>query len=130
AEPAEPASGAPRPARRTRSAADGSASQAAPPAEAGPDTAAPESEAPRPARRNRSASDGSVSQAPAPEPEAPRRPAPRSPDAPWHNPKPAFDEPEPGPAPEAEPRPQPEATPEARPEAGPGTDHDTTGGDA
>ncbi|MFD0374014.1 NADH-quinone oxidoreductase subunit C [Streptomyces sp. NPDC127112] len=123
---------APGTTRRTRSAADGSASQAAPPAEAGPDTAAPESEAPRPARRNRSASDGSVSQAPAPEPEAPRRPAPRSPDAPWHNPKPAFDEPapEPGPAAEAEPRPQPEATPEARPEAGPGTDHDTTGGDA
>ncbi|GAA0303969.1 NADH-quinone oxidoreductase subunit C [Streptomyces polychromogenes] len=109
--PGEPSAEAPRPARRTRSAADGSASQAAP---------APGADAPRPARRSRSASDGSASQASAPEPEAPRRPAPRSADAPWHNPKPAFDEPAP------EPRPEPEAG--ADPESD--HDHDTTGGDA
>ncbi|MFE3287112.1 NADH-quinone oxidoreductase subunit C, partial [Streptomyces sp. NPDC059233] len=55
------------PARRTRSVADGSASQADAPPEA-PGTAAEEA---RP----------------------PRRPAARSSDAPWHNPKPAFGEP-------------------------------------
>ncbi|MFF4577797.1 NADH-quinone oxidoreductase subunit C [Streptomyces sp. NPDC001373] len=132
-------SGAARPARRTRSAADGSASQTAPAPDAGtpaaaepgtPRPAAPAGEAeaqdpeaaaagtPRPARRSRSASDGSASQTPAPEPEAPRRPAPRSADAPWHNPKPAFEEPAPGPGP------KPEAGPDPDP------DHDTTGGDA
>ncbi|MGE7386080.1 NADH-quinone oxidoreductase subunit C [Streptomyces sp. NPDC004126] len=116
----------PGPARRTRSVADGSASQAAP-------------DAPRPARRTRSASEGSASQAAAPvepgtpdtpagqaaaaapEPEAPRRPVPRSADAPWHNPKPAFEEP---PAPEAEPGPKPESDTDTD------TDTDTTGGDA
>ncbi|MEW1634017.1 NADH-quinone oxidoreductase subunit C [Streptomyces sp. NPDC093801] len=117
-EPA-PDTEAPRPARRTRSAADGSASQAAPEPDAeAPAPGGPAVEAPSPARRTRSAADGSASQGPAPEPEAPRRPAPRSADAPWHNPKPAFDEPapEPGPKPEAGPDPDP--------------DHDTTGGDA
>ncbi|MFE1553923.1 NADH-quinone oxidoreductase subunit C [Streptomyces sp. NPDC058734] len=128
-----------RPPRRTRSASDGSASQAAAPAEPGtPETpAAPgaaadtAADAPRPVRRTRSAADGSASQAtppeaqgggsasqePAPEPEAPRRPAPRSADAPWHNPKPAFEEPQ---APEPKPGPKPETEP----------DTDTTGGDA
>ncbi|WP_405979221.1 NADH-quinone oxidoreductase subunit C [Streptomyces sp. NBC_00158] len=146
-EPGTPETGAPvppaaapgpaRPPRRTRSASDGSASQAAPPEPGTPDSPAEAPETPRPARRTRSASDGSASQTPpapdtppeatatatatatAPEPEAPRRPAPRSADAPWHNPKPAFEEP---PAPEAEPKPRP------RPEAEPETD--TTGGDA
>ncbi|MFK0221308.1 NADH-quinone oxidoreductase subunit C [Streptomyces vinaceus] len=147
---------APRPARRTRSVSEGSASQAAAPAESGA-----QAEAPRPARRTRSVSEGSASQAAAPatpdtpdtpaEPEAQggqddaaagravrgrtvapgRRPAPRSTDAPWHNPQPAFVEPEPGgepeperkarTAPDAEPDPEPDPAPEAapRPEAGP-----------
>ncbi|MFG2664356.1 NADH-quinone oxidoreductase subunit C [Streptomyces sp. NPDC048387] len=118
ATPAEPApDAAPRPPRRTRSASDGSASQATP-AEPAPDAA------PRPPRRTRSAADGSASQAAAPEPEAPRRPAPRSADAPWHHPKPAFDETEP--APRAEPAPGQAPDPDPEPEP----DHDTTGGDA
>ncbi|AZM90552.1 MULTISPECIES: NADH-quinone oxidoreductase subunit C [Streptomyces] len=120
---------APRPARRTRSASDGSASQAAPEPPAPDAVQAPDTA--RPPRRSRSAADGSASQAaapaepggpgtpagqaPAPEPEAPRRPAPRSADAPWHNPKPAFEEP---PAPEAKPQPDTD------------TETDTTGGDA
>ncbi|MFD8885969.1 NADH-quinone oxidoreductase subunit C [Streptomyces erythrochromogenes] len=112
-----------RPPRRSRSAADGSASQAAG-AEA-PDDAAPGTEAPeapaRPPRRTRSAADGSAGQA-AGEPAAPRRPAPRSSDAPWHDPKPAFDEPAPEAAPKAEPgagpAPDPKA-PKAEPGAGP-----------
>ncbi|MEW2575801.1 NADH-quinone oxidoreductase subunit C, partial [Streptomyces syringium] len=94
---AEPAAGTPaaapeRPARRSRSVSEGSASQAAPSAEAAG------AEAPaRPARRSRSASEGSASQATPPaEAEAPAaerpRPAPRSADAPWHHARPAFDE--------------------------------------
>ncbi|MET3986356.1 NADH-quinone oxidoreductase subunit C [Streptomyces sp. PvR034] len=88
----------PRPARRTRSVSDGSASQA--PAEATPGTPEPPAP-PRPARRTRSVSDGSASQtapegppaSPAPDAPspAPRRTAPRSSDAPWHDPKPAFE---------------------------------------
>ncbi|MGW7193485.1 NADH-quinone oxidoreductase subunit C, partial [Streptomyces sp. NPDC054838] len=50
------------PARRTRSVAEGSASQAPPPAEAAP----PEATAPRPARRTRSVAEGSASQTPPP----------------------------------------------------------------
>ncbi|WP_328789215.1 NADH-quinone oxidoreductase subunit C [Streptomyces sp. NBC_00273] len=149
-----------RPARRTRSAADGSASQAAEAAPApeapGTDASAPGAEAPeapaRPARRTRSAADGSASQDPGtepaapdagapatePAPRAPRRPAPRSSDAPWHDPKPAFDEPAPEPAPKTEPArktepgptpkagPAPERRP-AEPETDPTTDN---GGDA
>ncbi|MFJ9939363.1 NADH-quinone oxidoreductase subunit C [Streptomyces erythrochromogenes] len=91
---------APRPARRTRSAADGSASRPAGPA--APDDAAPAAEPPA---------------------RAPRRPAPRSSDAPWHDPKPAFDKPAPEPAPKTEPGPEPKA----RPETDPTTDN---GGDA
>ncbi|WP_405423568.1 NADH-quinone oxidoreductase subunit C [Streptomyces erythrochromogenes] len=128
--PDAPAAGAPeapaRPPRRSRSASDGSASQSAdapgtdtpgaepdaPGAEpAGTGTEVPDA-APRPARRTRSAADGSAS-----------RPAPRSSDAPWHDPKPAFDEPAPEPAPKAEPG----AEPKARPETDPTTDN---GGDA
>ncbi|MFD6873908.1 MULTISPECIES: NADH-quinone oxidoreductase subunit C [unclassified Streptomyces] len=119
----------PRPPRRTRSVSDGSASQAA--AEAAPP---PESDAPpRPPRRTRSVSDGSASQAAA---EAASSPAPRSADAPWHNPKPAFEDPAapatgtgptpdepgpeaaPGPDPEAAPRPAPD--PALKPPAAPG----------
>ncbi|MFF2075584.1 NADH-quinone oxidoreductase subunit C [Kitasatospora sp. NPDC058162] len=92
--------------RRTRSVAEGSASQAggeAPAADAdaaAPAAAAPAAEGAPPVRadrprRTRSVSDGSVSQAadadePGPERPAPVRPA--SSDAPWHNPVPAHDE--------------------------------------
>ncbi|WP_327736880.1 NADH-quinone oxidoreductase subunit C [Streptomyces nojiriensis] len=127
------AEAAPRPPRRTRSVSEGSASQSAP---ADAATGAAGEAAPRPPRRTRSVADGSVSQtpaqpqstAPAPAPDeaaAPRRPAPRSSDAPWHDPKPAFEEPAPGSAPEAEPgtgpEPDPKAAPKADPKAEPGT---------
>ncbi|WP_405788335.1 NADH-quinone oxidoreductase subunit C [Streptomyces sp. NBC_01367] len=145
---------APRPPRRTRSVSEGSASQAS--ETSAPDASAPGAEAPeapaRPARRTRSAADGSASQDPGtepaapdagapatePAPRAPRRPAPRSSDAPWHDPKPAFDEPAPEPAPKTEPArktepgptpkagPAPERRP-AEPETDPTTDN---GGDA
>ncbi|MGW1642432.1 NADH-quinone oxidoreductase subunit C, partial [Streptomyces lavendulae] len=83
---AAPTAGAPdpaRPARRTRSASDGSASQAT------PDAAAPEATTPdpaRPARRTRSASEGSASQttqaadaaAPAPDAAVPTAGAPEA----------------------------------------------------
>ncbi|WSB92708.1 NADH-quinone oxidoreductase subunit C [Streptomyces cellulosae] len=127
------------PARRARSASEGSASQR----EGAPGTGGP--------RRARSASEGSASQrgaqdqapaandtaaAPAEEPRDRKPPAaPRSPDAPWHHARPAFEEPEPAPepaperesepGPEAEPRPEPTAAarpepePEARPEPEP-----------
>ncbi|MFK0011121.1 NADH-quinone oxidoreductase subunit C [Streptomyces sp. NPDC091027] len=114
AESAAPGAEAPeapaRPPRRTRSVSEGSASQAA-----AADPGAESSEAPaRPVRRTRSASDGSASQGAAdpaepaapdadPAARAPRRPAPRSSDAPWHDPKPAYDETAPRPAPEAGP---------------------------
>lgn len=125
--PAEAAPAA-RPVRRTRSVADGSASQtpaaAATPAEAEAPATAPEAtQAPtdaapaRPVRRTRSASEGSASQAEAPadaagapatEPGtggAPARPVRGSTDAPWHNPKPAFDTPPAPPAAPATPAP-------------------------
>ncbi|MFF2650880.1 NADH-quinone oxidoreductase subunit C [Streptomyces sp. NPDC058045] len=101
-----------RPARRTRTSAEGSAAQRAngpEPAgssEGGGDssgTAGSGTAAARP-RRSRSASGGSASQrsegAPAPEPGAPK---PESGDAPWHHARPAFDE-QPAP-PEGEPAP-------------------------
>ncbi|MFJ6860379.1 NADH-quinone oxidoreductase subunit C [Streptomyces werraensis] len=105
------------PSRRSRSASKGSASQR----EGAPGTGGP--------RRARSASEGSASQrteqdqapaaddtaaAPSEEPRDRKPPvAPRSPDAPWHHARPAFEEPEP----KAAPRPEP--GPEARPEPGP-----------
>ncbi|WP_395571963.1 NADH-quinone oxidoreductase subunit C [Streptomyces sp. BK79] len=126
------------PARRARSAGEGSASQRA--AESG-------SAEPRPARRTRSASEGSASQRPASAPDTPTaapgtpaggdagrsgratepepKPAPsapRSPDAPWHHARPAFDTPEPEPEPDSEPEsrrdtePRPEPTPDAEPQ--------------
>ncbi|MFG3158541.1 NADH-quinone oxidoreductase subunit C [Streptomyces sp. NPDC048232] len=121
-----------RPVRRTRTAGEGSASQASPPS-TGTGTA-PGTEAPSAPRRSRTAAEGSASQTPsadqtspadessaAPAPrrsrsasqgsasqraatdagqpektgssgEAPAS-APRSPDAPWHHDRPAFDEP-------------------------------------
>ncbi|MFI7383242.1 NADH-quinone oxidoreductase subunit C [Streptomyces sp. NPDC049813] len=93
-----------RPARRSRSASEGSASQSVAPAAAEaaapPATDAPGSQArpARPARRARSVSEGSASQRPAAGdgPAATGAPAaPRSSDAPWHHAKPAFDEPDP-----------------------------------
>ncbi|MFE6758724.1 NADH-quinone oxidoreductase subunit C [Streptomyces sp. NPDC057684] len=136
--PARPARGAgraagDRPVRRTRTAGEGSASQAAPD---GTDAAAA-----APPRRSRSASQGSASQTPT-TPEAPATPespaAPESPagpkkaaapetpaapkpdtagksgatgDAPWHHARPAFDEPKPA-APE-EPTPETPDAPDA-----------------
>ncbi|GGS86247.1 MULTISPECIES: NADH-quinone oxidoreductase subunit C [Streptomyces] len=119
--PAEGAQAPVRPARRTRSASEGSASQAA----ATPAPAEGAQAPVRPARRTRSASEGSASQAagatPPREGEAPaaageERPAPKAParrssDAPWHDPKPAFDEAEPPAAPERKPGPAPAAGP-------------------
>ncbi|EPH44898.1 NADH-quinone oxidoreductase subunit C [Streptomyces aurantiacus] len=116
-----------RPARRTRTAGEGSASQApgqAPsqaPGQSADQPATPE--ATTPVRRARSASQGSASQrtepastppsppvtepTPAPEPEAKPQPGPRSADAPWHHARPAF-EPE-APRPDAPATPEPEA---------------------
>ncbi|GAA2448355.1 NADH-quinone oxidoreductase subunit C [Streptomyces lavendulocolor] len=97
-----------RPVRRAGTAGEGSASQQAPEATA-PQAAGP--------RRARSASEGSASQAAAPATPAgqPAEPAPdtpprrpRSADAPWNNPRPAFDDaPAPAPEPPAAPAPQP-----------------------
>lgn len=84
---------APSTPRRSRTAAEGSASQT-PPAEGS-------SAAPAP-RRSRSASQGSASQRAATDAGQPEKTgasgdapasAPRSPDAPWHHDRPAFDEP-------------------------------------
>ncbi|MGA5818769.1 NADH-quinone oxidoreductase subunit C [Kitasatospora sp. NPDC094028] len=121
-----PAVRADRP-RRTRSVAEGSASQAAetpvaaqtpaatetPAVEGAPAEGAPAVRADRP-RRTRSVSDGSVSQAAAAA-ERPERPAPartRSSDAPWHNPVPARAE-EPAEGGAAEPEPAAERKPDA-----------------
>ncbi|MFH9175859.1 NADH-quinone oxidoreductase subunit C [Streptomyces albogriseolus] len=117
------------PARRSRSASEGSASQR----EGAPGTGGP--------RRARSASEGSASRragqdqapgaddtaaAPAEEPRDRTPPAaPRSPDAPWHHARPAFEEPEPEaasrpePDPGARPEPDPEPNPDTEPETGP-----------
>lgn len=78
------------PARRSRSASDGSASQRPEPDASTPAPA-------RPARRSRSASEGSASQRPASDaPGGTSGPPPRvrSTDAPWHDARPAFDEPD------------------------------------
>ncbi|MEW2068242.1 NADH-quinone oxidoreductase subunit C [Streptomyces sp. NPDC007346] len=71
--------------RRSRSAADGSASQ----------QQAPEASTPRPPRRSRSASQGSASQ------------RARATDAPWHDAQPAFDDPGAPSEGPGEPSPQP-----------------------
>ncbi|MEU6885216.1 NADH-quinone oxidoreductase subunit C [Streptomyces viridosporus] len=142
--PSEPAAPAAPPARRARSASEGSASQRAGARGAGGP------------RRARSASEGSASQraasdraaspggtgpadgAPAPGP-AGGRPerepsgAPRSPDAPWHHARPAFDRPEaedgtgagPETASEAERK---TAGPDVSPDTAPDTTPETAGG--
>ncbi|MEU9140260.1 NADH-quinone oxidoreductase subunit C [Streptomyces sp. NPDC048404] len=130
-----------RPARRARSASQGSASQRAqetpppPPTPANEPTAASEpkavaeptavtepaasSEPAAPASGSRAAESDSATK-------PVRRPAaPRGSDAPWHQPKPAFDEaepkPEPAPKPEPEPapKPEPEPAPKSEPEPEP-----------
>ncbi|MFD5428149.1 NADH-quinone oxidoreductase subunit C [Streptomyces sp. NPDC127084] len=124
-----------RPARRTRSVTEGSASQTAPEAAEAPSTA--------PARRARTAAEGSASQQPsaatprrahtASEGSATQRaedtppstsPRPRSTDAPWHHARPAFDDTTPeaetkgAPAPgESVPASEAEASPAPAPEA-------------
>ncbi|MFG3495495.1 NADH-quinone oxidoreductase subunit C [Streptomyces sp. NPDC047928] len=73
----------------------------------------------RPVRRTRTASEGSASQAPdTPAATPPSRP--RGTDAPWNNPRPAFEEP-PAPAPDTTPAPapKPDATPAPEPEPTP-----------
>ncbi|MET9851842.1 NADH-quinone oxidoreductase subunit C [Streptomyces sp. NPDC006450] len=125
---AEPTPAPARPVRRSRSVADGSASQTAAPAEA----------------------EGT----PAAEPQAPARPVRGSTDAPWHNPKPAFDTPQAPPAApptqaepatpadgtagSAEPEPESESASKSAPKTDPvdpesdtdPTPHDPTGGAA
>ncbi|WKD33176.1 NADH-quinone oxidoreductase subunit C [Streptomyces xanthophaeus] len=107
---------APRPPRRTRSVADGSASQtpaAAPtPTEApAPDSAPTAAPAPDETAAGAAPDTGEAAA-------APRRPAPRSSDAPWHDPKPAFEEPAPGPAPKADPGTRPTTDPTTDPDNG------------
>ncbi|ORT59731.1 NADH-quinone oxidoreductase subunit C [Streptomyces sp. CB03238] len=117
-----------RPVRRTRTAGEGSASQAAP-EPAATEAAATEAAATEaaPPRRTRSASAGSASQRgtePATETSPTPPPRTRSTDAPWNNPRPAFDdtsaptpeaprEPEVAPASEAAPAPEVAPAPEA-----------------
>ncbi|GHH86006.1 NADH-quinone oxidoreductase subunit C [Streptomyces capitiformicae] len=115
-----------RPPRRTRTAAEGSATQpptspepTAPEAQPAPGEPPARPERTRPAgpRRARTASGGSASQR-ATSAEAPAsgdqaatpRPTPRTTDAPWHHARPAFDEPEP--TPEAAPTPKQPKTPD------------------
>ncbi|MFJ2090014.1 NADH-quinone oxidoreductase subunit C [Streptomyces sp. NPDC087901] len=136
-----------RPARRTRSASEGSAAQQPP---AAPTEATDTEPAPRtaPARRTRTASQGSTSQQtpvpptpavsptpPTPSGEEPKDSqaaapsAPRTPEAPWHDARPAFDDapsddaptgnapdPEPAPTPDPEPAPTPDPEPAPTPE--------------
>ncbi|WP_406272041.1 NADH-quinone oxidoreductase subunit C [Streptomyces sp. NBC_00191] len=92
-----------RPPRRARSVSEGSASQAAAVPEATAGAENPEAPAARP-RRARTASEGSASQQP------PAAARPGTPDAPWHHARPAFDESAPAePAPtEDRPTPAPE----------------------
>ncbi|MEU7165012.1 NADH-quinone oxidoreductase subunit C [Streptomyces morookaense] len=103
------------PVRRARSASEGSASQAA---EAPVRRARSASEgsasqaAAAPARRARSAADGSASQQPATEEPRPAT-RPRSSDAPWHHARPAFDSPERPEAAEPHTAPAPEPAPGA-----------------
>ncbi|MFE2304059.1 NADH-quinone oxidoreductase subunit C [Streptomyces sp. NPDC059445] len=112
-----------RPARRSRSVSQGSASQRT---EQQPSPTPAPTPTPTPAPTS-PAAEGELT-APA-APSAGRSAAPRSSDAPWHQPKPAFDDsepkpdrPEPQPKPDLKPEPAPEpeagaaAAPEAKPE--------------
>ncbi|MFD9072196.1 NADH-quinone oxidoreductase subunit C [Streptomyces lasiicapitis] len=119
AAPARPARGAAgraageRPARRTRTAGEGSASQAADkPAGQAADKPAGQPEAAAPVRRARSASQGSASQQRT-EPKSESAPATgptATPDAPWHHARPAFE-------PDAPATPEPKAPEPKTPEA-------------
>ncbi|MFJ8918234.1 NADH-quinone oxidoreductase subunit C [Streptomyces sp. NPDC102415] len=99
--PARPARGAraagDRPVRRARSASEGSAAQRpdatpGPDAAQGPDTEETPQAAARP-RRSRSVSQGSASQQPPATPPPPAEAPGPAGDAPWHDARPAFDEP-------------------------------------
>ncbi|TXS50567.1 NADH-quinone oxidoreductase subunit C [Streptomyces sp. uw30] len=90
--------------RRSRSASQGSASQRTTPDAAAPEAAAPDKSAPESAVPDESAPDTATSEAAPPK-------APRSPDAPWHHARPAFDEPEPEPERPSESEPEPESAP-------------------
>ncbi|MET8948310.1 NADH-quinone oxidoreductase subunit C [Streptomyces sp. NPDC004542] len=145
-----------RPVRRTRTAGEGSVSQAA--AEAAAAEATPDQAPPTAPRRARSATGGSASQraqdarsaggaestAPTEPTEptvtppdtsarpAPRSTAPHSSDAPWHHARPAFDEPEAKREREPESEPEPARKPEPESGVEPGeespTRNDPTGG--
>ncbi|WP_327409157.1 NADH-quinone oxidoreductase subunit C [Streptomyces sp. NBC_01281] len=104
-----------RPARRTRSAGQGSASQRAAetvtPTEAGPTDAGEPASGP-------SSPSGDTPQAEPTSPEAHTAPAA---DAPWHQPKPAFEDAKPkqGPKTAGQPGAEPEPEPAPEPDAGP-----------
>ncbi|MFE9437174.1 NADH-quinone oxidoreductase subunit C [Streptomyces sp. NPDC006640] len=104
-----------RPARRTRSAGQGSASQRAAetvtPTEAGPTDAGEPASGP-------STPSGDTPQAEPTSPEAHTAPAA---DAPWHQPKPAFEDAKPkqGPKTAGQPGAEPAPAPEPEPDAGP-----------
>ncbi|WP_331453120.1 NADH-quinone oxidoreductase subunit C [Streptomyces sp. SS162] len=103
--PAAPGPAAPR---RARSASEGSATQR---------RARSASEGSATQRRSRSASEGSASRR---EPGTPARPRPRSADAPWNNPRPAFDTP-PSDRPDAPAPDHPSGADEPKPPAAPRT---------
>ncbi|GGQ07028.1 NADH-quinone oxidoreductase subunit C [Streptomyces mutabilis] len=94
------AAGPATPTRRARTAGEGSASQRAASDARTPDT---DTQAPGPTDDPTGTSPGPEAPAPAPKPTAPA--TPRSPDAPWHHARPAFDgaEPEPGDGAERQP---------------------------
>ncbi|WP_149826095.1 NADH-quinone oxidoreductase subunit C, partial [Streptomyces tailanensis] len=141
----QPPTTTPAPPRRTRTTAEGSATQRTQPPipseptipEAQPtpgeQPARPDRTRPTGPRRARTASDGSASQRPTP-PEAPAsgdqaatpRPTPRSTDAPWHHARPAFEEPEPTPKPKPTPKAEPPSEPEPTPKADPTRGADPT----
>ncbi|MEU4653140.1 NADH-quinone oxidoreductase subunit C [Streptomyces sp. NPDC023723] len=128
---AAPGSASPTPVRRSRTAAEGSASQAAPPAEPSPAPSAPSAPSGPPGETTVSRS-GTEETGGSQDTSA----TPRSPDAPWHHARPAFDEPtaeprrdpddeSPAPAPgpdadaDADAAPDPELAPDADPDAAP-----------
>ncbi|MFE2808965.1 NADH-quinone oxidoreductase subunit C [Streptomyces nigra] len=130
--PAEPGTTAP-PARRARSASEGSASQRTPatprrsrsasegsasqrPAPEAPTPTAPAPEGEGEASAPATPDDGPVPGTPAPDAAAPGAPrAPRSPDAPWHHARPAFEEPAPEPTAHEEPNARGEQQDDPRP---------------
>ncbi|GAA4067043.1 NADH-quinone oxidoreductase subunit C [Streptomyces shaanxiensis] len=105
--------------RRSRSASEGSASQ-----QAASDTAASEPAASATAGSEAASADAAdEATSPATPTVTPKPPtAPRSPDAPWHHARPAFDKPEPKRGAEREPEPDTEAEPEPDTEGKPEPD--------